>query len=186
MRPLLSLTALLVSLPAWGEPAMVQSNRYIPSQGHPEICTLEFETRLATTQQETLTVEGSVNSAFFKGKAPVLMIKVFASKDQGGKQIPIKLKSASMQTGDLNTNALKQVVGESGTSVLMLGDALNHRELVLQFAARFLDGASVAVTFESASEPVTYQLPAVAAADDIRQKQASCHLRALETLRKGG
>lgn len=186
MRPFLSLTALLISLPAWAAPATVQSNRYIPSQNHPELCTLEFETRLITAQQEVLTVEGSVNSAFLKGKAPGLMIKIFASKDQGGKQVPVKLTSASIQTGDLNTDALRKFVGESGTSVLMLGDALNHRELVLQFAARFLDGASVAVTFETATDAVTYQLPAVAANDDIRQNQASCHLRALEALRKGG
>jgi hypothetical protein len=177
--------------PCWAEAVNLLGSEYKPlvstKSGEVELCGIHFAAVVSSLDKKLLSIQGSVNTAYFGGKIPAMMIKFSVNEviNNNAELVPRRVQFASLRVGQQNTLNLQSRQGDDGNSLLLLADINQVGEFVFTFPDEFYKGAWVSVSLDQNKSDYTFRLPAFGDADvDTVGQVAECNLLGIGRLKK--
>ena len=93
-----------------------------------------------------MVLTGSINTSYYTGKVPGLLIKVVVSEERNGALTGRKVHFAALRVGQQDTRMMKAVPGEDENSLLLMTNMKETGDFFFTFPAAALQGAWLSLT----------------------------------------
>jgi hypothetical protein len=146
----------------WAEQLQVMSLEFQPmieaASGRIDTCALHFAVAGVTITQRALGVQGTVNTTYFPGKVPAVLIKVVVVEIENGLLIRRPVQSAVIYDNDLiSTRDFTRTPSEDGNAFLAWSTFTSATEAFTSLQERMILGG-VWLSFNLGEKPIDYTM----------------------------